>query len=129
MRLLGIDYGEKRVGIAVSDESGKFAFPWGIFANNKRLPQRIGDICKSEGVKKIVLGESRTYTGEKNPIMKKIEFFKERLEAATGLPVVFEPETLTSREARRGREERERPIDDSAAAIILQSFIDKQTNL
>ena len=139
MRYLGIDYGEKRVGIALSDESWAFAFPRGIFANDTRLVSHLKNICEAENVGTIVIGESRTYRGEENPIMKKIFQFKKALEQSIGVPVAFEPEMLTSREAKRvyGNVKDERaarktknkqmnPVDDSAAAIILQSFLDKK---
>ena len=129
MRYLGIDYGKKRTGIALSDEGGVFAFPHGIFNTDALLMQNIQNICSEESVGTIVMGESRTYQGQKNPIMKKIEMFKKKLETETGIPVVFEPEMLTSQEARRMKEEGDKTfVDDSAAALILQSFLDKKNN-
>ena len=128
MRLLGIDYGDKRVGVAISDEGGQFAFPYAIIKNDKQLLSRVQDICTKEEVTKIVIGESNTYAGVPNPIMKKINKFKEALGKATGIPIVFEQEMLTSQEAKRSRVEGdERHIDDSAAALILQSYLDKNT--
>ena len=126
MRILGIDYGEKRIGIALSDEEERLAFPHSIIPNNTDAIRRISDICKTEGVNTIILGESRTYKGVENPIMKKIVRFKKKLELATELPIFFESELLTSQEAKRGREENVGFVDDSAAAIILQSYIDKR---
>ncbi|MDP3725695.1 MAG: Holliday junction resolvase RuvX [bacterium] len=126
MRLLGIDYGGKRIGIALSDEDGRLAFPHSIITNDAHTVKRISDICKAESVKTIILGESRTYKGIENLIMKKIVCFKKEFEATTGLPVFFEPELLTSQEAKRGREVGSKKlVDDSAAAIILQSYLDK----
>ncbi len=125
MRLLGIDYGEKRVGLALSDEAGQFAFPYSIIKNESGVVQQIQNICMGETVSEIIIGESRTYRGKENPVMKKIIMFKKKLELATRLPVYLHPETLTSQEAKRGREEKnKKPVDDSAAALILQSFID-----
>ena len=139
MRFLGIDYGEKRVGIALSDESGSLAFPRGIFANAARLIPHLKSVCEAEHVGTLVVGESRTYRGEENPIMKKIVHFKKTLEQSIGVPVAFESETLSSAEARRpyrntkderaARKTKKKPmilIDDSSAAIILQKYIDKQ---
>jgi|ETNmetMinimDraft_13_1059891.scaffolds.fasta_scaffold39668_1 putative Holliday junction resolvase len=137
MRLLGIDYGEKRVGLALSDEEGRFAFPHTIIANDKRLLEVVQNICREKGVREIVIGESRDYEGKENIIMKHIHAFKKTLEEKTGFPVHLELEFLTSRQARpiktgpkrQAREmktEQKRPLDDSAAAIILQSFIDRR---
>jgi len=129
-KLLGIDYGERKIGIALSDEGQEFAFPHIIIENDKNLIGRILDICTKESVERIILGESLTYTGGENLIMKKITRFKEELEKAVQLPVVFETETLTSQEAKRIQSENdEKPVDDSAAALILQSHLDKKREI
>lgn len=148
MRYLGIDYGTKRVGIALSDENGKMAFAHSVIANigAEKVLAKIKKICAENSVGKIVLGKSLNYKNEPNSIMEKIEPFKTALEKETGLPVVYENETLTSAEARRPLGgERKRPptlskrkspekekqarmkIDASAAALILQSHLDKNT--
>ena len=127
MKLLGVDYGEKRIGLAFSDEEERLAFPRAIIPNDVHTIKRIGDMCRTEHVGAIILGESRTYKGVENPIMKRIARFKKKLETETKLSVFFEAEFLTSQEAKRGREEGdERQVDDSAAAIILQSYLDKK---
>ena len=146
MRYLGIDYGTKRIGIALSDEKRKMAFAYGIILNTgkKEVVEKIKKICAENLVGKIVLGKSLNYKGEPNPIMAEIEPFKAALEKETGLPVVYENETLTSAEARRPLSgERKRPptlskrkspekekqarmkVDASAAALILQSRLDR----
>ena len=147
MRYLGIDYGAKRIGIALSDEKGKMAFAYGVIANQgtKKALTEIKKICAENSVGKIVLGKSLNYKGEPNPIMEEIELFKIALEKETGLPIDYQNETLTSAEARRPLEGlRKRPavlskrkspekekkarmkIDASAAALILMSFLDKK---
>lgn len=137
MKYLSIDYGEKRLGVALSDEAGVLAFPYGIFNNDADVVKNIREISVREGAGMIVIGESRTYKGEENPIMRKIHAFKTKLERATKLPVIFESETLTSEEARRvhllkkgGKrgDKKTVHVDDSAAALILQNFLDKQNN-
>ena len=145
MRYLGIDYGTKRVGVALSDENGKMAFAHSVIPNlgKEKTARKIKKICAENSVGKIVLGKSLNYKGEPNIIMAKIEPFKMALEKETGLPVVYENETLTSAEARRPLGgERKRPptlskrkspekekqarmkVDASAAALILQSHLD-----
>ena len=127
MRYLGIDYGAKRVGIAISDESGKIAFPHAILENKiglENLVKKIGEIISEKKVGKIILGESLNYKREANPIMAEITKLKTRLEEALELPVILEPEWLTSVQAARSAEKGER-IDDSAAALILQTFLDR----
>ena len=146
MRLIGIDYGTKRIGAALSDESGKFAFPHSVIPNSpgqegaRKAAARIGEICSEEGVKKIILGESAGYGGAPNPVMEKIREFKGILEEETGLPVVYESEFMTTaqslrppeRSAPRGRLSRRRKpekikkSDASAAALILGSFLERR---
>ena len=104
MRYLGIDYGAKRIGIALSDEKGKMAFAYGVILNTgkKEVVEKIKKICEENFVGKIVLGKSLNYKGEPNIIMEKIEPFKMALEKEIGLPVVYENETLTSVPKREG---------------------------
>lgn len=123
MRYLGIDFGEKRVGIALSDEEGKFAFPNSVLANDQNLMKNIVDLCMKNGVEMVVMGESRNYKGQINEIMWKIDGFKKQLEAM-GFKVVFEPEFMTSVQASQITGEN-KMLDASAAAIILQSHLDK----
>ena len=132
MRLIGIDYGEKRIGIALSDESGAFAFPHSVIINCSDCAilnvAQIKKICGENDVGKIILGESLDYKGKPNPIMKKIEKFKVLLEKEINLPVIYQSEILTTKEAERiiGKTKK---TDASAAALILRSYIDKEKML
>jgi putative Holliday junction resolvase len=123
MKYLGIDFGEKRVGIAVSDDSGKIAFPSVVLANDQNLLKNIVDLCMQNSVETVVMGESRDYQGQINPIMWKIEGFKKQLETM-GFKVIFEPEFMTSVQASQITGEN-KMLDASAAAIILQSYLNK----
>ena len=123
MRYLGIDFGEKRVGIAVSDEDGKFAFPSVVLANDPNLLKNIVDLCMKNTVEAVIMGESRDYQGQINPIMWKIEGFKKQLEII-GFKVIYEPEFMTSAQASQITGEN-KMLDASAAAIILQSYLNK----
>lgn len=127
MKLLGIDFGRKKVGIAVSDEEQKIAFPKTVYPNDKKLLERIADFCKENSVSGIVLGESKNYKGEDNPVMKDILKFKTELETKTSLPVFMEPEFMSSSEAEKMRAEGDykEMLDASAAAVILQSYLNK----
>jgi len=136
MKYLGIDYGSKKVGIAVSDDGGNLAFPKCVIENNTVLLDTILQIIKNEHAEEIVLGASYNYKGEENPIMTDIKKFKQLLKSHCILPVHFESEVLTSAQTRlqpqasdepRSRKKKKRVhTDDSAAALILQSFLDKQ---
>ncbi len=123
MRYLGIDFGEKRVGIALSDEDGKLAFPKAVLENNSDLLRNIIDFCMQNNVEVIIMGESRDFHGKINEIMWKIEGFKKQLETM-GKKVVYEPEFLSSVQASKITGENDM-IDASAAAIILQSYLDR----
>lgn len=126
MKHLGIDYGGKRVGIAVSDDDGKMAFPHSVIANGTGLLEEVGKIIKEEKIEAIVMGESKDFQGKPNKIMGEIEKFKKNLEERFGLAVHLEPEFLTSAQAERIQGKTELH-DASAAAIILQSFLDKNS--
>ena len=127
MRYLGIDYGTKRVGVAVSDEGGTLAFPYAIIENNKNLVENIRTICARENIESVVVGESVDYKGVPNIVMKKIKPFITEIQKATALPVVTEREFLTTQQARFFQKENKR-VDDSAAALILQSYLDKKNS-
>ncbi len=125
MRLMGIDYGGKRVGVAISDEAGNFAFPYDVLKNEKSLVDNILKICTKERIGEIILGRSLDYKMQPNPIMKQIEEFKNEIEVASGLPVEFEDEFMTTLEAERLQGKGDK-VDSSAAALILKSFIDRR---
>jgi len=126
VRFLGIDYGVKRVGIALSDESGTLAFPKAILKNDHTLMPEIKGLCRNEHVGAIVIGESTDNRGAPNPVMKNILAFVHALERATNLPVHFEREFMTSAQVRR--EGGEGQSDAGAATLILQSYIDRKAN-
>jgi len=124
MRLLGIDYGSKRVGIAFSDEKGEFAIPKTVLNSSKNLLKEVIDLAKEKDIKEIVMGESKNYKGEANDILKDSLNFKSELEKQ-GYIVHLEPEFMTSANAERFQGKNDM-IDASAAALILQSFLDKR---
>lgn len=127
MKYLGIDYGEKRVGVAISDEMAAFAFPYEIVKNSSHLISDITAICTKEGIGEIIVGESNDYNGVPNAIMKKTNEFVAQLGAVTKIPVRLELEFMTSAHAARGQGEH-KLLDASAAALILQSFLDRRKN-
>src|SRR3972149_12172361 len=100
-RFLGIDYGSKRVGLALSDESTTLAFPKTILPNDHNLFSAIKKICAEENIEAAVVGESLDKGGKPNPIMKEINKFREKFSKEINLPIYSEPEIWTSAEARR----------------------------
>lgn len=126
MRFLGIDFGTKRVGLAISDEGGRLAFPKEVLVNDSNLIGGLLGVIQAEQVSAIVVGESTNFHGEANPISKKIEEFISLLQTKTNLPIHTQKEFLTSVEARRYKDkDTSNAVDASAAALILQRYLDK----
>ena len=126
-RLIGVDYGEKRIGIALSDEGGNMAFPKAVIPCDNTVVPYFKSLVAGEGVVGIVIGESKDYKNVPNPLMSKIGVFKKTLEIELGLPTYLEPEFMTSAAAAQIQGEGAM-LDASAATLILQSFLDKQKN-
>jgi len=137
MRYLGIDYGIKRVGLAISDEGGMLAFPYKIILNNLEIVDTIHNICGIEEISAIVLGESHDLSDKPNKIMGSIEEFKRNLEGELDLPIYFEKEFMTTVEARgrmgkeinnsrKVKKDKNAAADASAAALILARFLDRK---
>src|SRR5690606_17020543 len=122
MKLMGIDYGSKRVGIALSDDGGTLACPRTVLPSDSRRVSAIAELVASQNIEGIVIGESKNFSGGENPIMEDIRQLKTELEAVLSIPLYFEPEFLTSKEAEhiQGKNDMH---DASAAALILNSFI------
>lgn len=133
MRYLGIDYGTKKVGLAISDERGTMGFPHAILPNTPELLSQVVALIAEKEIGGIVMGESIAFDGSENPVAHDAKAFASTLSEATGIAVSLEPETFTSREARRMHESSEKTrkplnhdaIDDRAAALILTSFLSR----
>ena len=125
MRLMGIDYGSKRVGVALSDEAGLMAFPEEVIENNTDLVKHIENLITEKGVTEIVVGHSKDRQGGDNAIQSAATELINDLTLATGLPIHLEPEQYTTQEAIRfqGRTDK---TDAAAAAVILNSYITRQ---
>ena len=124
MKYLGIDFGTKRIGIALSDEGGTFAFPKGILEQNGAIG-KIVNVCLEEGVQGVVIGESLASNEQENDLVHAANAFAERLRTEAKIPIYFEREDFSSVEAHR-YQIKAGARDDSAAAIILQRFLDKK---
>lgn len=122
MRLLGIDYGSKRVGVALSDEGGEMAFPHDVFLNDAELVKNITGLAEAKQVEKIIVGHSLDREGKDNPIHGATEEFISELTSRLSIPIELEPEQYTTKEAVHTQGKHEK-IDASAAALILNSYI------
>lgn len=123
---MAIDFGSKRVGIASTDESGQFALPRMVFANDHSLTDKIMEFKEKEGIEKIIIGDSKNFQGEPNPVAHEAEKLKVELEKR-GAEVILHPEILTTVEARRLQGQTEM-TDASAAALILKNYIETVYN-
>ena len=121
-KLMAIDYGEKRIGVASTDESGLFSIPRMVLDNNDELLEKIIKFQEENSIEKVIIGESKNFEGIDNPIQHEISKFKKELEKY-GIETISHPEILTTREARELQGST--PMTDaSAAALILKSYID-----
>lgn len=127
MRYLGIDFGTKNVGLALSDESGMMAFPHSVIPNSKTLVADILALIQEKKVDALVIGHSRSHGGADNPVETHTTAFINELGTLWQGEIFREDELYTSREAEQiqGRNEM---IDASAAALILNSFFNKRSN-
>jgi len=122
---MGIDYGTKRVGVALSDESGAMAFPHIVLDNNEELLTKLESLIEDRNVKVIVIGHSLDRDGLPNKLHTAVEELIGDLTLRVGLPIHLHPEQYSTQEAMIGQG-RNAQTDASAAAIILNSFITKK---
>ncbi len=134
MRALGIDFGEKRIGVAISDPDGRMAVPLVTLArrNDRAAVAQIAEIARRETIGRLVLGEPLGLDGASSPQAERVRRFGARLAAATGLPLRYVDESLTSHEATArlraaGADPRRHPerVDAVAAQILLQEDLDR----
>lgn len=124
MKYLGIDYGEKRIGIAVSDDGGMLAFPHATVENTPAAFSEIQRICDEEKVDTVVIGIPVSFSGGISPQARIVQRFGDALAAVVHCPIVYENELFTTTMAQRSGASKAM-VDKSAAAIILQSWIDR----
>lgn len=122
---MGIDYGTKRVGVALSDESGVMAFPHIVLDNDGELLEKLEKLIEERGVKEIIIGHSLNRDGLPNKLHSAVEELIGDLTLRAGLPIHLHPEQYSTQEAMIGQG-RNAQTDASAAAIILNSFITKK---
>lgn len=122
---MGIDYGSRRVGIAISDEEGRIAFPRETIT--KQFRRRIKKIVKENNIGQIVVGLPKMPGGRETDETHKVRTFVLSLKKVVSAPIVFEDELLTTRIVM-GEGIEKKYKDESAAALILQFFLDKKHN-
>ena len=136
MRILGLDYGEKRIGVAICDELGFTAqgLPTIIRKTKKHDWEILGNLIRNYKVEKIVIGYPVRLDGSEGIQCEKVNRFTAILEETFFLPVVKWPETLSTKEAEEilinsgiRWEKRKKMVDKLAACLILQGYLDSIT--
>ena len=139
MRIVGLDVGERRIGVAISDATCTLARPVGVLRPSSLEADALRLVAaeiarlrgEEDGVATLVIGLPRRLDGSPNDMTSKVQAFATRVGAETQLPVVLQDERLSSREAESRLAEREKDwrvrkerLDAAAAAVILQDYLD-----
>jgi len=135
MKILGIDYGEKRIGLAMSDELGMMAHEFEVVANwnNEDLLEYLRQLIEKEDIIKIVVGLPLNMSGEETPKTQEVREFAAMLENILDREVIFEDERWTTKmvdkvlqEMKVSQKEARVMKDMVAAKFILQSYMDRE---
>jgi putative Holliday junction resolvase len=139
VRALGIDYGAKRLGLALSDATGTLASPWRVVTRPPSEPETVRLVCaeiarlagEDDGLAAVVVGWPRRLDGTPTDQTPIVEAFARALERECGVAVVLQDERLSSVEAearlalrQRDWRARKRTLDAAAAAVVLQDYLD-----
>lgn len=132
-RLLGLDIGGKRIGVAISDEMGLIASPLGMVRRDVAPAREIRALAERYGATRLVVGLPVGMSGREGPQAQEVRGFMEAVAVEIGLPFEYWDERLTTSIAERSliasgsrREKRKAEVDAVAAAVILQGYLDSQ---
>lgn len=134
-RILAIDYGTKRVGLALTDPLLTFAYPFKTLINDKNLWKQLKLIMYEKGISKIILGYPIREDGKESILIPKINKFKEKLQKLFKVDIILWDEVYTSRiaekriletQTKKKNRRNKKLIDSNAAAIMLQEYIDSK---
>jgi putative Holliday junction resolvase len=141
VRIVGLDLGERRIGVAISDATRTLARPVGVLSRPRSDADALRMVtdeiarlgAEEDGVASVVLGLPRRLDGTPNDMTPRVQAFAQQLHAASGLPVALQDERLSSREAEsrlamreKNWRARKQKLDAAAAAVILQDYLDEQ---
>ena len=140
-RVAGLDVGERRIGVAVSDVTGTLARPVGVLqtsglegnAVDRAVTELARLAAEEDGIASLVVGLPRRLDGSPNDMTPRVQAFAAALRTRISVPIILQDERLTSREAEsrlalrvKDWRARKKQIDAAAAAIILQDYLDEQ---
>lgn len=138
MRILAVDHGEKRIGLAISDPTGTIANPLTVVKHISRAidAAQVATIASEKGVELIVIGQSFDDDGRPNLAGRRAMRFAEALKDQTDIPIEMWDESFSTQEARTARirmgvsrKKRAGHLDQIAATVILQSYLDSHSPL
>jgi putative Holliday junction resolvase len=137
-RILALDYGRKRIGLAISDELRLTARPLETLTRTNRQNdfRRLREVCRRHEIARIIVGHPVHMTGEAGSMADEAARFAERLKKELGIEVELLDERLTSWEAEQtvsetrssSRRKRREPLDDVAAAVLLRDYLEHQSH-
>ncbi len=137
MRVLAVDHGEKRIGLAISDSTGTLARPLKVIRHTNRETdvRLVREAAAEQGAELIVVGQSFDEEGQPNAAGRRAQRFADVLKMDSEVPVVLWDESMSTQDARTRRREagvrkrgRSAPVDAEAAAIILQSYLESRAD-
>ncbi len=123
MKLLGIDYGTKRIGFAVGDTDQKIAFPRDVVREHAKALDYVDRMIDHEGAQKIVMGIPMRHSGEEGGLANEIRAFAKEITEKFGIEVEFQNEIFSTKAIQQGTVSKDK-IDAASAALILQSYLD-----
>ena len=133
MRIIALDHGSRRIGVAISDEMKILAQPLEYIPAEpfEGVTKRLDELLSANQVELIVIGLPRNMDGTYGPAAEKVREFVAAIQPSVGVPIKFWDERLTSVQANRAlieggarRDKRKQKVDQTAAAILLQSYLD-----
>lgn len=132
-KLLALDVGEKRIGVAISTSVGRIPRPYGTLSNinQQQTIKKIKEICQKEGVAKVIIGLPLNLRGGLGKQADKIKDFAERLSREIDVPIFLEDERFTTKEAEKilkaeGKKKIKEKIDAISALLILRQYLDRE---
>ncbi|MEZ4845655.1 MAG: Holliday junction resolvase RuvX [Bdellovibrionota bacterium] len=133
MRIIGIDYGQKRVGVAMSDPLGITSQPLPFIPNDKNMFPQLKKLVEENQVQEIVVGLPITMKGTSSEMTIEAEKFAEDLKKHVSIPVILQDERLSTMESEKllisadvSRKKRKEVRDSMAASIILQDYLERK---
>lgn len=138
MRILSVDHGEKRIGLALSDATATIAGPLKVIEHSSRIidAAQVADLAAQNDVVLIVIGQSFDEEGKPNPAGRRAGRFADELKAQTNIPIELWDESFSTQDARAARiqlgvsrKDRAGHQDAFAAVVILQSYLESKRKL